>query len=362
MSLKQTEVASGEVIIRFPISAQFPMVTAPFNPAAPPATSQSPKGPLGKGQGSHRPSRHLPGGAQRGRASFPRQRRPVPPAERARSTRRPARPGPRGPGWTRGQPRGTRAPPDGLGDASYGGSDRDTIGGNGERRRAPSPYLEQVQVSPRNPTAGVPRCNGALPANRWDASAAAGSRWPAGNRAPAAGEGRSAAAPAPTPGRSAPAPRPPPPAGTPPARARSGVFAPLLSEGGAGSAPGRTGKLGTAGASRRPDAGWCAGGVLICLSEREDCSEAQQQLDACVPRSGWALAVGSGQGTATSRKRRDLACEGAGFEVLPGGFRVWGLRPIRRSLRGKGKRTFFIFFLLLSFWGEDSTQKLETAS
>lgn len=96
------------------------------------------------------------GGAQRRAASFPRQRGPVPPAERTRRSppaSRPARahgdhPGPRG---SSGDPAATREaggpPPKG---AATGG----WIQSKKEQRRAPSPYLEQVEVSPRNPIGG----------------------------------------------------------------------------------------------------------------------------------------------------------------------------------------------------------------
>lgn len=275
----------------------------------------------------------------------------MPPAERARNTRRPARPGPRGPCRTRGQLRGPgRHQTVGGGKAT--GAATGTRSGAKESEGAHPHPTSNKSKSPqgtrwRDCRAGTGRSRPLVGTSR-PRLAAVGPPGTARLRQEKAG-----ARPPRRPPRDGPRLRPaPPPAGTPPARARSGVFAPLLSTGGAGSAPGRTVKLGTAGAAQRPDAGWCTGGVLICLGEREDCSEAQQQLHACVPRRGWELAVGSGPGAATSRKGRDLACGGAGFEVLPGGFRAWVLRPIRRSLRGKGKRTFFfIFFLLYLFLG-----------
>lgn len=113
--------------------------------------------------------------------------------------------------------------------APANGAARGLIRSKGERQLAPSPYLEQVQVSPRNPI-GAAVLGGGAPRAPWGVSASASRRWPAGNRAPAVGEGRRLAAPAPTAGHSAPAPRPPPPAGAQRARARFGVFAPLESK------------------------------------------------------------------------------------------------------------------------------------
>lgn len=119
---------------------------------------------MGPGAGSRSPSRDLQaspleppdGGAQRTRASFPRQKGPVPPAKRRQRplpAHGPARPGARDPEDLVTAPL-TRPPPGGLGDASEEGSDWEWIRSKGGRLRAPSPYLKQVDVSPRKPVGG----------------------------------------------------------------------------------------------------------------------------------------------------------------------------------------------------------------
>lgn len=153
-------------------------------------------------------------GPQRRRASFPRFRGPVCPAETARRSR-PADPSAPARGDTRGAAAAAAAPvpeppPGGLGGAGRGGSARGRFRSRGERQRA----LTLPRTSPSLPEEPDRRGCGAA-ALRRGAEGTVGrlglGRPPlaAGNRAPAAGGGRRLAAPAPTAGRSAPAPRPP---------------------------------------------------------------------------------------------------------------------------------------------------------
>lgn len=116
--------------------------------------------------------------------------------------------------------------------------------------------------------------------------------------------------------------------------------------------PGGRARLVKAGVCRRPDAGWCAGGLLICLSEREDSSEAPATALRMRTAAGWELAAGSGPGTAlpgrggtACGKARDLK----GPRSLPGPGP--GLSPALGL--GKERGRFHFPFISLHFCGDD---------
>ena len=121
----------------------------------------------------------------------------------------------------------TRPPAGGLRE----GAGQGRIRSKRERRSAPLAYLQQVEVSPKEtPIGGTAAAAQDAKATLVDSRSRPSSRWSPRHRAPTKGEGRSPAAPGPHLGTlRACAPPPPPPAGTPPARARCGVFAPLES-------------------------------------------------------------------------------------------------------------------------------------
>lgn len=351
------------VLVRYQIRArvQFPIATSPPYLYPPAGYFSKPKGHSGPGAVSCSPRRGL-------RASPPEPPKEGPSAEQqvsrgrgdlcrlqgGREDPRPpaGAPGPTGTTLDPAAARVTRPPPDELGVRQLRGQRQ---GGGSRARKSkgarPRPTSNKSKSPQGTRSAALARCNRTL-RPPYGVLASAGYRWCAGNRTPAGLEGRSPAAPAPTAGRSAPAPHPLPPAGTPPARARFAVFAPLESEGGAGSARGRPGEAGRgAGLRRRGTQGGAGLGVSICLSEREDFSGAPATAPRmrAAGRPGAAASSarrGGERGTVTSRKRRGRVREALSSKLVQELPRS-GCQPPNASLRlGKERGGFSLFVVL----------------
>lgn len=334
------------------IKARFPNPTSTPDPYTPQAPRQSLKGRFGPGAGSRSPSRDwqasppepLEGGAQRTHGQVSRDWGDL---CRLRTGREdPRRPwgGPPGPP---GPPRHCRSSADPAATRWAGGASYECGGeawtrSKGERRRAPSPYLEQVEVSRRNPIGGRPWRNRTLkppegrlgvgrpPSARGVLRAHSGRRQQPGRPGAHRGTLRACAPPPPPPRRDS---------------ARACAVRGFRATGvlrGTGSAPGRTEKacrsLGLG------DSGTRGAGRLICLSESEKSSEPQDysSTHAYCNRLGAREAERT---AAVAERRQSLPGRGGAVgEKAPnskcsaGAFRGRVLGAKRSTLLGEGKR------------------------
>lgn len=336
------------------IKARFPNPTSPPDPYTPQAPRQSLKGRFGPRAGSRSPSRHwqasppepLEGGAQRTHGQVSRGWGDLCRLQRGREDPRRPWAGPPGP------PRHCSSFADPAATRWAGGASYECGGGawtrsKGERRRAPSPYLEQVEVSRRNLIGGAAVAQQDAKATRGASRRRPAAVGPRGSARPQ--REKAAARPPRRPPRDTPRLRPAPPSRRDSARACAvRGFSRHWRLRGAGSAPGRTEKacrsLGLG------DSGTRGAGRVICLSESEESSEPQDyssthaysdrlgareaERTAAVAERGQSL---PGRGGAMDEKAPNSKCS-------PGAFRGRVLGAKRSTLLGEGKRKSFLFF------------------